>query len=118
MTIKDAKGSRAIKARGRQFENDVVEVFKANGFPDAERRRQRGINDAGDIAGVPMLVIECKNEKRINLAGYMAELEREAGACFGVVTVKRRGKGADQAYVVMDLEQFVRIWEDFSRCSG
>ena len=38
--------------KGTGFEVAVVDYLKAHGFPHAERRAQRGVNDAGDISGV------------------------------------------------------------------
>jgi len=48
-----------------------------NGHPDAERSRAGWTDDRGDIDGIPNVCVEIKDEKRINLAGYMKELEVE-----------------------------------------
>ena len=93
--------------RGAQWETDVVAFLKANGFPAAERRVREGAKDRGDIAGIPGVVIECKNEARINLPGYLREAEAErvnADAAIAPVFVKRRGKGVKDGYMVMDIE--------------
>ena len=66
-----------------------------NRWPHAERRALNGNQDRGDIAGVPGCVIEAKNAKTINLAGWLdeANLERDNDrADLGVVWFKRRGK--------------------------
>lgn len=110
MTIRNAKDARAIKAKGRKWENDVVDLFKAHGF-NAERRRQRGSADAGDIAvhGLP-LVVEAKCEKNISLASYMDELKSETGPNdTGAVFAKRRGKGSHEAYVLTSVETFMEL---------
>jgi Holliday junction resolvase len=94
------------KRKGTSHEVAVVEFLKANGFEWAERRALAGVNDRGDIAGIPGVVIECKNEARIDLAGYVDELEvekRNAGVTTGFVVVKRRNKSIERAYVVCEL---------------
>ena len=46
------------------------------GYPCAERAYGAGRHDdVGDIDGIDGVVIECKNEKRINIPGYLKELE-------------------------------------------
>jgi hypothetical protein len=45
-------------------------------WPSAERRRQRGINDAGDVAGTPF-VVEVKRAERWNIHGWLQELLQE-----------------------------------------
>ena len=94
---------------GASWEQTVVDYLVANGFPFAERRVMGGTNDRGDIAGIPGVMLECKNEKRMDLAGYMGEVKTQtenAGAEIGVAVVKRRNHQAKDAYVVMTLEQF------------
>ena len=81
-------------AKGREGENGPVAFLIKHGWPHAERRAKAGAKDRGDIAGVAGVCIEAKNEKTINLAGYMGELEAEmsnTGAGMGFVVVKRRG---------------------------
>ena len=115
--------ARACKAKGREGENGVVEYLREHGFP-AERRRLTGVDDCGDVGGIDGLVVEVKNEKRINLAGYMDELESEVknARCrfgreemLGVCVVKRRGtQNPGDWYAVMRLERFVELlggWE-------
>ena len=102
------------KAKGSQFERDVAKFLAENGFPYAERRYGAGnTQDKGDINGLPGLVIECKNHKSLNLPQWLREAETERGhakADYGIVVAKRRGKGASDAYVVMDLASFARLW--------
>jgi Holliday junction resolvase len=102
----------ASKRKGTAFESLVVGYLSDNGFDYAERRALAGTLDRGDIAGIPGVMIECKAEKAIDLAGYMDEVEVEtanAEAQIGVAVVKRRNRPVDQAYVVMPLRQFVRL---------
>ena len=88
--------SSAAKRKGSQAERDVVAYLKANGFPYADRRLAGATLDKGDISGVLGVTIEIKNHARLDLAGWLAELEVEMkndGAWTGVVIHKRKGKG-------------------------
>ena len=104
------------KAKGSQWERDVVAYLRANGFPYAERRFGAGQqNDKGDIVGIPGVTIEAKNHAKFALSDWLAQAEEErknAGNKFGVVVVKRRGKSAGEGYVVMTLETFCEIVGD------
>ena len=98
------------RAKGTAFASAVAKFFTLWGFTFAERRALFGRFDRGDIVGVPDLVIECKAEQRIDLAGYMDEVVKEienAGAKWGVAIIKRRNASIGRAYVVQELEQFV-----------
>lgn len=110
--------SAASRRKGPEWEANITRVLKASGWPHVERRVGNGIHDRGDINlgnGAPV-VIEAKNEKRINLAGYLREahVERDnAHAEVGVAWIKRRGKGsALDGYVVMDGRTFVKLLKD------
>lgn len=97
------------KQKGTRFETEVAEYL------GVERRTLHGNKDEGDLI-IPGWAVECKNEKQINLAQYMKEVEAErtnAKAMFGCAVVKRRGKGAADAYVVMPLHLFKMLaaWE-------
>lgn len=86
--------SSASKQKGSAHERAVVDYLKTHGWKHAERRLAGDKNDRGDIAGVPGIVLECKNEKRIDLAQYMRELEIEVAndkADAGAAIVKKRG---------------------------
>jgi hypothetical protein len=82
------------KNKGNAAERAVVQYLRNNGYPFADRMRSGWSDDKGDIDNVPETCVEVKAEKRIDLAGYMVELEREmsnAHAETGVVIVKKRG---------------------------
>lgn len=101
------------KQKGTSAETAVVRYLQANGFPHVERRALAGVNDKGDIAGVPGVVIEVKNCSRMDLSGWVREAETErdnAHAAVGVVWHKRRGK-ADPAhwFVTLTGSQFVEL---------
>lgn len=106
--------SNPSKQKGTAFETLIADYLRTY-FPTVERRALNGATDRGDIAGVPRLVIECKNHKTMNLAGWLDEAERErlnAREPVGVVIHKRRGKSDPRAqYVTMDLETFVGLYQ-------
>lgn len=88
--------SSAAKRKGSQAERDVVAWLKANGFKYADRRLAGATLDKGDISGVPGVTIEIKNHAKMDLSGWLAELEIEMkndSAWTGTVLHKRRGKG-------------------------
>ncbi len=101
------QGNRVRVPRGRLSACNGFEYASAAPWPD----RQTAVTSAG----IPGVMIECKAEKSIDLAGYMAEVAEEkahADAQIGVAVVKRRNKGVDQAYVVMPLSQFAELLRD------
>ena len=104
--------------KGPLAEKQVVEFLQANGFPHAERRVMGGANDRGDVAGIPGLVIEVKNQAKMTLAEWVDEAERESVSHedFGVVWHKRRGKGsAGEWYVTMDGWTFLELLKGQTR---
>lgn len=107
----------AARAKGTAFETLVLQAFRAH-YPQAERRALQGALDKGDLLlpGETRFVVECKNEKRTDLAGWHAEAVVEAanaGVPHGVVVHKRRGKGgAGQQWVTLSLDSFLDLIGD------
>lgn len=113
--------SAANKTKGNAFERDLLLYLRNEGY-DAERLRLAGSEDEGDIVlkvgGLPF-IIEAKNKKRMDLAGFVREAEKEArnysahrkagvpGANFAAV-VKKRNAGTGEAYVVVPLHEWLR----------
>src|SRR5659263_256491 len=112
--------STASRRIGTAFESALVAHIRERFGLRAERLRQAGKNDQGDISvddvGLVYL-IEAKAEKAINLSGYIAEAEVERknycrargipeSGVMPLAVVKRRGKGIGDAYVVTTLDQF------------
>lgn len=105
--------SRA-KRIGTYFENQVCE-FLVEKFPSVERRVMGGTNDKGDVAGLKDWVLELKNHKQIDLAGFCDEAKKEsenAGSRFWAVVAKRRNRNIKDCYVIMPLGQFRDILVD------
>ena len=103
----------ASKRKGSAFELDVVRYFQANGFPYAERAYGAGRpDDRGDIDGIPGWVVECKNHKAIDLAGWCTEATAEAvnaRSHWWCVIAKRRNRPVADSYVILSLAQFARL---------
>jgi hypothetical protein len=95
--------SSAAKRKGSQAERDVVAWLKANGYPYADRRVAGATLDKG-------VTIEVKNHKRMDLAGWVGELEVEMkndNAWTGTVIHKRHGKSdVDEWYCTMP----AKVW--------
>jgi hypothetical protein len=106
----------ASKRKGTAWESAVVDWLRTHGWPYAERRALAGVNDKGDVSGLPGVVIEAKNAKSITLAAWVDELLVEcanANAEVGAVVIKRRGTtDVGRAYAVMPLEMFARLIGD------
>jgi len=82
------------KAKGTAAETAVVKYLREHGFPYAERRALHGTADKGDITGCGPIVFEVKNHAKMDLAGWIKELEAEmvnAKADTGAVIAKKRG---------------------------
>lgn len=106
--------SRA-KQKGTRGENAVVDALRRAGFVHAERRALAGTLDKGDVLGVPGWVFEVKAHDSYagKLGEWLGELQREkvnAGAEFGVVWHRRKGKGsAEDWFVTMSGAEFLSI---------
>lgn len=112
--------SHPNKLRGSKWERDVVTYLQGRAAdlgvadPDSIDRwgSVNGRLDRGDIRGVPLFTVECKDEEKIRLPFYIEQAKREQanyGTDFYAVVVKARRKSAAQAFVVMELDQFVPI---------
>lgn len=111
--------SRAsAKQAGTRFETDVASYLAEHVDSGIERRARNGAKDRGDISGLRGLfgmriVAECKNTKRLDLAGWAAEAELERGnddATAAVVVHKRHGVGdPGEQWVTCTLADFVAL---------
>ncbi len=100
------------KDRGTRWESAVVDFANEHGFPQIERRALRGVNDCGDLTGLPDWVLECKDEQRIELGTYMNEVKNEVqndGAFFGAALVKRRQRPVGEGYAVLRIDDFFAL---------
>lgn len=107
---------------GTAAETAVVKYLATHGFPDAERRTLKGVQDMGDITGLHRhLVVEVKGGEAAKSASdnqvieWLRETEREtirAGAIYGILILQRRGVGAPNAgrwWAVLTAGTFVAL---------
>lgn len=110
----------AARRRGADAELDFLKYARDTLHLPAERLRLAGRNDEGDVAindiGLTY-VCEVKNEKTINLSGYVTEALTEATNyatarrlerpnVMAVAIVKRRGRPVKDWYVVTTVGEF------------
>jgi hypothetical protein len=104
----------AARAKGTRFESAIVDYLRGVGFRWADRVPMSGAKDRGDVTiGPGGPAIESKNQNRLSWAEWLDEANIEAlnaGAPFGVVWAKRRGKGSPaDGYVLMDGTSFAHL---------
>lgn len=117
--------ARAAKRKGAQFEVDLEQMFRER-FLHATRLVRRGKDDEGDIlirVHDLAVILEAKNEKAIDLAGYMKEATEEAlrweskhvhepmpaDLVIGAAAVKRRMQPTSKSYIVMEADDFAAL---------
>lgn len=112
------------KAKGTAFEVLVRDYLIGHGFEHAHRPALSGGKDTGDINGVIQMLtkrkaaIQCKNQKAMNLSGWLNDTVEQAeniGGGLPVLVVKRAGKGEKalgDSYVVMRLEDMAQLLKD------
>lgn len=101
--------------KGTQLETAARNWLRASGWPFARRIVKEGSLDKGDLTlgdGIPV-TIECKNEKKINLAGGQKELldeMRNNGHEWGFTIHKKRGTtNVGEYYAVLPVEVMMSI---------
>lgn len=110
------------KQKGTKTESALVNWLKEHGWPYARRLALKGVRDEGDVTlgdGIPV-AIESKAVARLNLAGWMKEIEAEvenSGAEWGFVVVKKRGtQDPGEYYAVLPVkylnEVMVKLYGD------
>jgi len=109
--------SNPQKQKGSAYERVIVRYLTLQGF-EVERTRAGWSDDRGDIHGLvhPVLgnfTIECKNQKQMDLSGWLTELEREReanGGGLGAVVHKKRGETfAENQYATLPLWMLVQL---------
>lgn len=113
--------SNPSKRKGSTWEVAIRDYFLDRSVP-VHRNPTNGAFDIGDLAvemdGVHY-VIEAKATKSIDLPGFLLEAEKEAGnyaelhrktldVVRPIVVVKRRSHGTGRAYVVQELDWWLR----------
>jgi hypothetical protein len=106
--------------KGALFETDVMRWLRSVGAI-AERLTKAGSKDEGDIVAViagKTYILELKNRKSISLPAFWEEATTEANNYAkargleqtppAYVIIKRRNAGIEKAWVVENLEQWVK----------
>ena len=113
--------SSYARRKGNQFETGILKFLRKVGLK-AERLRLAGKDDEGDIvcmvAGQPY-IFELKATARLDLPQFWREAVAEAANYAkarglddvppAYVIVKRRNASLKQAWVIQDLEQWLRV---------
>ena len=103
------------KARGTRWEVAVAAFLRDAGFDQVYRMAPAGEYDTGDLGGIKEVAFECRDRNRLTLSENVDDANQRAhhkGADYGVTVMKRRGRGAGESYVAMDLATFVRLLHD------
>lgn len=110
----------SAKRKGSGYENAVVTFLRGNGFPFAERRLAGATLDRGDVAGIPGLVVECKNHARMQIGDWVTELTQEMRndphCRTGVVIHKKRGTtDVGDHYATMPVSVWLDLYKRANR---
>ena len=116
--------SNPSKQKGTFFEGLIKEYLHSKGFRAAHRTALSGGYDTGDINGIAhsetdrQVSVQCKNQKKFNLSGWLDDTVEQAERLDNAVpllVVKRPGKGAqslEDTYAVMRLCDVVRLLQE------
>lgn len=109
------------RAKGSIFETGILKLFRSIKGVFAERLTKAGSKDEGDLVVIiagKTYILELKNRKKIDLPQFWREAQVEAfnyAKARGLgetppayVIVKRRNAGLDKAWVICDLEQWLK----------
>jgi len=108
-----------VKQKGTLAETAVADYLRQT-FAAVERRALSGVNDKGDVAGVPNCVIEVKNQRSYKIHEWMKETETErinAEVDLGILVIKPNGVGVSRVsdwWAVVSLETITRLVEELS----
>ncbi|GAA4756184.1 hypothetical protein [Gordonia alkaliphila] len=84
------------KAKGDQYERDILALARAAGFTWAERTRPGRREDEGDIHLAPGVILQTKDVATPQWRTWLTELANQitaARARHGIIVLKRRGAG-------------------------
>lgn len=96
---------------GAAWETEVAKYLRGRDIP-AVRARGAGTRDTGDLDGLELFAVECKDQKRHVFFEWMVQAKRQAFNArkpFGVVVIRKRDAAVPDAAVVIDLGTFAMI---------
>lgn len=99
------------RRKGNRAEVEIVRLLRDHGYDVETSRAARGGYQSGaDIVGDFPLVVEVKNQARVDLPGWWAQAEYQANGGLPVVIHKRVGK-SDPAewWATMDVSTLLRL---------
>lgn len=117
------KAMSRSKQKGTLAESAVADYLKST-WETVERRVLSGKNDKGDIAGIPKIVIEVKNQKSYKFSEWLRETKIEqinAEADYGVLVVKPNGVGVSKVnnwWAVLPLDDLVSLLKKAGYAEG
>lgn len=125
MTAEGTKRARAARRKGSGWETDLLKGLRSEGF-EVERLTKAGKDDEGDLVVTDewgKVIVEAKNEAKIDLPSYIREAMVEADnyvskralsrqEVTAVAIVKARGRGWKDAYVVTSVREFFDLEDD------
>jgi len=97
--------------RGAAWESDVAEYLRGRDIP-AVRARGAGTRDTGDLDGLELFAVECKDQKRHVFFEWLVQAKRQATNArkpFGAVVIKKRDAAVPDAAVLIDLSTFAMV---------
>lgn len=99
--------------KGSTWRRKVQVFLEAAGYETTARAWMERGDDITAIRGMLELSIECKDHRKLDLAGWVDQAERQAPAeAIPVVFAHRLGKaGAAEAYVIMSGRAFADLLE-------
>lgn len=102
--------SNPPREKGTRWESKLLPVLR-RAWPNAQRTGSRAY-ERGDFEYTDEYVIEAKDHKRITLADFMDQAKRAAervgAGAIPVVIAKRRNKNVKQAYVIQELDDWIK----------
>jgi Holliday junction resolvase len=113
-------GNAYNKVKGSQFETDVMKWLRGAGVM-AERLTKAGAKDEGDMVVIisgETYILELKNRQTLSLPEFWREAQVEAlnyakarglgEVPLSYVVVKRRNAGIEDAWVIQNLNQWLK----------
>ena len=106
--------------KGTWAETATVDYLQTVGFPQADRLTLKGNKDRGDVGLCPGVIAEVKNDKSMDISGWLRETEVERGhanAAVAFLVVKPEGIGRTRVNLWWSVMYRGR-WDDLRSMAG